>query len=456
MSGAKKILIPVVLVAALGAAWVGSGYVAGHKVEEQVKALTAKPEGRSYVKFENLAHKSGFLSGSGTVDLVFEDSCTPGSPKVVLGRIEYNVAHLPMPGSAARFDWKLLPQGEAVAGFKKIFGENNQIGGKGEVGFGGEVKSEWTIPQIALKEGGEVNIPATTGHLNLGEKNLMVDWKLDKATVRDPSQAQGVEIKGVDLNVNLVDRKLGTGKADFGVASVSAPQGIMEGLKISSEAVEQGDRINASAHYGIAKIQVAGKNAKDLALDFAIKGLNTKSLFALSKVANNTCGFRDLNAEQTKQLRGEVRNILAQGFSIAVPKLAGTSDDGTVNAQASLELLPTKGAADAPIQLASQLKGNASGSIKGAIVAMIPEEQKAPALAAGLLVEENGGLSSSIELANGVLKIAGKEFEPEKVKEGLTMAEAGLNAFLSGKPIEPPAPPAPPAEAPAPAQATEK
>lgn len=454
MSGANKIIIPAALVAVLGAAWVGGGIYAGGTVEEKIKALTAPPVGRSAVKLENLNHKKGLISSSGTVDLVFEDTCTPGSGRLTVARVEYNVSHLPMPGSAARFDWKLVPQGEVTKAFTTLFGEKGQIGGEGTASFSGDLKSEWRIPEIAVKDGGgQVSAPVSTGHVALTDKTLALDWKLDKLSGKGGEDGQNVEIKQVGVDVNLVDRKLGTGKFSFGVDSISSPQGIIEGYKLGSEAVEQGDRLNIEVHQSLKKLQVAGKNAKDLAIDFAIKGLNTKSFVVISKLANDSCGFKDINADQTNQVRAAARTLLTQGFSVAVPNLKGTTDEGSVDGQASVELLPVKGDANAPIQLVNQLKSSGKLTVKGTL---IPQEQKDQALATGYIIEEGGALSTNFELVGGVLKVVGKEFDPEMVKMALSNVDVQLNALLSGKPpvpVEAPAPAAPPAEAPAAAPA---
>lgn len=89
-------------------------------MNERLHAWADAPAHQSDFQLRNLHHDAGFLSSSGTAELVMRSRCSEDdvAQAGTVVQVVYQVSHLPSFGGINSFGWKLKPQGEAAAAFK--------------------------------------------------------------------------------------------------------------------------------------------------------------------------------------------------------------------------------------------------------------------------------------------------------------------------------------------------
>lgn len=442
---------------ALGA-WLGGSVVAGQRAEAALQALKDAPRGSSGgLRVAKLQHERGLFSAKGQVELAFEPGCSaePGADEVVTVRVDYSMSHLLLPTSLTRFDWQATPLGPTADAFKAAFGSVSSLAGQGAVALNGALRTDMALPALSVQRSGQaLELTPSKGFLSVQGNALAFGWKAERLVTRGGGQA--MEAKDLSIDVDLHNRHLGTGTARLGAEHVSLGVGTLEGVSLRSDAVEKGDRLDVTVTPAIRRLKANGVDLSDLALEMALKGLDTRSVETLSKVFEASCGMQALTAEEGRKARDAAVKLLARGLSLGIPKLTAKSADGAVSGQFTLELAEAK---DGKPSLAAQLKSNGRIEVTGTLV---PTDRRDMAVNMGFAVAKGTGLTAAFDYANGLLKVNERTHDAGAVLAGLRTADEQLQTLVAGwsqaQPVlaqasKAPEAEAPPAEAPAPAPA---
>lgn len=427
-SSGKTLAMAGTVMAALGAGWIGAGAYGAHAAERELRALTSQASARDGFRLMNLKHERGFLSSSGTVDVRVEDQCGDagaGEAPLTL-QVSYTMRHLPLPSSLMRFDWSLTPTGAAGASFAKTFGGTTTLQGEGSVAMNRDVRSTLSLPELAVSGAESVQVAPSTGHVAWGANSLTLDWKTDRIVAR--GQGQALELQQLVLAMDLKNRKLGAGTASLSIDKLSTELGTAEGFRLASEVVERGDRLDMKFTPSLRSVSVAGQTARDLVLEIGVNGVHAKSIETVGQILGDTCGLEHATANETTMLRSALRTLMARGFTLGIPRIAGSIGAGSLDGSLQVELKPTAGGDSAPILLARVLRSQGQITLKGDVV---DAEQKQMVLAMGVATEVPGGLQAGYEYADGVLKANGRSFDAGGMQAALAQADQVLNAFLS-------------------------
>lgn len=422
----KTTAVAGAIVAALGATWVGAGAYGAHVAERELQALTAQASGRDGVRLLNLKHERGLLSSTGTVEVRIEDPCSAAGDAPLALQVAYTMKHLPLPGSLMRLEWSLAPAGADGADFAKAFGANTKLQGEGTVAMNGELSSTLALPELAVNGAESVLIAPSTGRIAWGANTFALDWKTERIVVR--GQGEALELQQLALAMDLKNRKLGAGSASLSVGKLSTGLGTAEGLRLASEVVERGDRLDMTFTPSLRSLDVAGQQARDLVFEIGLNGVHAPSIETVGQIFGDTCGLEHATADETAKLRTALRTLMARGFTLGIPRIAGTVGNGSLDGRLQVELKPTAGGDSAPILLARVLRSNGQITLKGDVVSA---EHKQMALALGVATEVPGGLQAGYDYADGLLKANGRSFDAGGVQAALAQADQAINAFLS-------------------------
>jgi len=452
-SPSKTVIWAAAGAALLGASWVGASFEAGRRAEAELTALASKPAVNSGVRIKNLKHERGLLGAKGSMEVHFEDACHEGGQELFAVQVDYQMSHLLMPQAPVRFDWSLRPVGDAGAAFAKAFGNQTKLEGAGGMSWGGDLQSSLALPELSVAgdDGQRVQISPSTGRVRWGATAMGLDWQTAQVTARGNGQA--FELNKLALAIDLRNRFRGTGTMSLGVDKVSTGLGNLEGLSLSSDVTEHGDRLDMKVSHALRSSTLAGKTAKDLAFELAVKDVHASSFETISRIASDTCGMQNMTADEDTRLRQAVRTLLTQGFSMGIPKLAGTVGEGSISGSLNVELMAAKGGGQGAVELARLLKSSGKLTVKGAV---ITPDQKQMAVAMGLATEVADGLEATYDYLDGVFKANGRVFDAGHVQTALASADGEINRFLNTPRLaanQPKAAPAPEPMAQAPAEA---
>jgi Flp pilus assembly protein TadD len=214
----------------------------------------------------------------------------------------------------------------------------------------------------------------------------------------------------------------------LGVDKLSTSGGGFDGLKVSSQVTEHGDRLDMVLSYGVQNASVAGQTAKNLSLEMALKDVHAASFETISRVASDSCGLQNLTTDEDSRVRSAVRTLLASGLSMGIPKLAGTVGEGSLDGQLSIDLMATKGDAGGAVALAKLLKSSGKLTLSGNV---LNANQKQMAVAMGVATETPKGLEAAYEYVDGIFKANGRVFDAGKVQTVLASADQEINRFLN-------------------------
>ncbi len=441
------------------AAWAGSGVYIGIQAENTLKGLAVPPKAgaASVWRVREVQHNRGMFQSSGQLAATYSPSCAaqPDADDSFTVRVNHTLSHLPLPTGAARFAWQLTPEGDTAEAFKTLFGSASALSGQGAVGIGGAVRSDMSLPAVALRRSGEVlDITPSAGTLVMNGQALALEWKIERAVMRGNGQA--FDVQGIAIDLDIDNRSKGTGSGSLKVAQASASQGSLEGLEFKMEAREQGDRLNSSFTPSLRKIEGGGQVLTDLRMEWALNGLHTASVESLIKLFEDSCGMEALTAQESQSAAQALETLLAKGFSFGMPTLTGKAANGSLEGSFIVELTEASGGTPS---LAAQLRSNGKLKLQGDV---IPAQQREMAVASGFVVAQGDSLSANYEYAKGLFKVNNRTMDATFFEDMLAKADEGVSTALAGlrntpavatAPAAPPAPEplaeAPAAEAPA-------
>ena len=413
-------------VALAAAGWVGAGVWAGVQAEKALQAALQPAAAAQAWRLSQLKHDRGWLSSSGTVEVTWQPGCAsaPGADEPVTLKLAYQLSHLPLPQALLRAQWQATPTGDGVDAFEALFGRGASLQGQAAVSPAGAWRTDMQLPAVALRRAGEaVEIAPSTGFLKVDGKALAFGWTMERAVMRGNGQA--VEMKDLALDLDLRNRHLGTGSMDLRVGTMSAGFGQLDGLSLRSQASEQGDRLDMSFTPSVKRVQAAGRTLRDLTMELAVQGLDTRSVETLSTTFEASCGFDSLTAAEGGRARQALVTLLTRGFSMGIAKLSGQSDEGRIDGQWTLAL--AKAAGTEP-SLAEQLTSSGQLRVSGRLV---DEAQRRMAVQSGVAEADGDSLQARYDYARGVFKLNGRATDASAFQQMLAQADTQLRVALA-------------------------
>lgn len=405
------------------------------------------------LRIRKLAHHAGWLTSHGSLDIEWRKPCEQGATEPVWARVEYTAQHVPDLQGLTRFAWAAAPGGgaEGAAGSTPAgWLRGGKLSGTGRVAYDGTLSTDMQLPELALTtEDGSVQITPSRGRMVLGETSLQFDWLFERLAVRGAGTT--VEARQIALNLDLKHRARGTGRMALEVDTLGNGDWAAQGLRLVSETTERADRLDSKVTESVRSAQFMGVALKDLVLEAEVKGLHTASVQALGQVFGESCGLQTATARDQQQWRAALKQLLASGFSVGIPRLQGRGQEGSVDGKLLLSLAPALGG---EVVLAQQLSSSGQIRIQGPLM---PPEQREFALSTGYVNALPDGVEAGFDYGAGNLTVSGKAWDGAVVQLGLQRLDAWLQAFLAGERMVPVAdepPLVPPSEAPVPTPAS--
>lgn len=452
VTGRRKGLIVAAAVTVLAAAaWLGAGAYIGVRTEAELQALLkAPPRAGAQLRVTQLTHQRGWWQSQGQAEITLVPGCSEADEALPATsfKVVYQIAHLPLPTSLARFDWQANPIGETGETFRKVFGTTTSLSGTGAVTTGGAMRSDLALPALTVRAAGEtLQASPSTGFMSLKDKQLAFGWKTERLVLRTASAA--TEVKDFAIDVDLKNRYLGTGESSLSIGQISGGFGTLDGLAFKSTAAEKDGRLDMRVSPTLRRLQAGGQTLDDLALEIALQGVDTPSMETLSTLFSDSCGMTSLTATESRQAHDALTTLLTRGFSVGITRLAGKTAEGSVSGQMTLELRP---ADNKVISLAAQLRS--SGELK-LVGPLLTPEQRELALTTGFAQPDGTNLRASYSYGDGLLKVNSRTLDGDGIRNGLAALDAQLRSALADwsagprtaqAPAAAPAEPEPPAE----------
>lgn len=413
------------LILVLLAVWLGASVYVGRSTEKFVSTITERNKLGAALHIVNVKHNQSLLSATGSFDLQFSDvsaEAKDGGP-LYTAQGTYKVSNLLLPQSAMRFDWHIKPAGPRAQALKDFFGQEIDLHGHGKLGYGGAARSSFSLPKLAVRQGKDsFDFSPLAGNIAWGAKTLAIDFKVDRLSMRTAEYV--LDIQGVSLLSDVSDRLKGIGSGSLSIGKVSTKAFTAENFVLSSATAEKDNRVNLTINPKVASLDIAGQKLRDVSLEFAVSGMNSASVEALSAVGHDSNDFRMLTADEQSRVKQALRALLNDGFSLGIPSLTATTDGGSVQGALKLEVLPAKGPATAKFSTVDSVRASGQIEAKGRV---LDNKQRTMAMMFGLVVPTKEGLRAGFELAGGSIKANGKNFD---IKANLDYFDELINDAL--------------------------
>ena len=413
------------LILVLLAVWLGASVYVGRSTEKFVSTITERNKLGAALRIVNVKHNQSLLSATGSFDLQFSDvsaEAKDGGP-LYTAQGTYKVSNLLLPQSAMRFDWHIKPAGPRAQALKDFFGQEIDLHGHGKLGYGGAARSSFSLPKLAVRQGKDsFDFSPLAGNIAWGAKTLAIDFKVDRLSMRTAEYV--LDIQGVSLLSDVSDRLKGIGSGSLSIGKVSTKAFTAENFVLSSATAEKDNRVNLTINPKVASLDIAGQKLRDVSLEFAVSGMNSASVEALSAVGHDSNDFRMLTADEQSRVKQALRALLNDGFSLGIPSLTATTDGGSVQGALKLEVLPAKGPATAKFSTVDSVRASGQIEAKGRV---LDNKQRTMAMMFGLVVPTKEGLRAGFELAGGSIKANDKNFD---IKANLDYFDELINDAL--------------------------
>ncbi|MEZ5729770.1 MAG: DUF945 family protein [Burkholderiaceae bacterium] len=389
---------------AVAVALVGASYAGSARTERAIAEMVAGAPAHGQLHVSVPRHERGLFASSGSVNLAFDPGCgrSRHGAEPLTARIDYKASHLPGLAGLGRFEAELVATGALAKQVERFVGSARIAHASGTMGFGGTVNAHWQTSeaQLAAKDGTEIRVPASDASMTIDEKTMKLDWRLPAVTVN--GSRVPLRVSGTRLQLDMSDRRVGLGSMRFGVGRIEVGEAVLQDFEASSDTVSNGDRIDAVSRYRVASVAAAGKQWRDIGVEFAARGLDSASLVAISSLLSGRCDLNSLSRDQQQSLRAALRTLLERGVSIGLPAVRASAPDGSLNASLALRVDP------GPTERFS-LEQNLHAAMSIEMAATwLPPRQREALIRQGFARLDGDRLSASLRYEAGRLEINGR------------------------------------------------
>ncbi len=405
--------------------WVGAGMVLGHLAERALTDFSGQGSGpRSGLALSQWRHERGLFESSGSALVTLNSDCSEAAQGPVTVAWSYAIDHRPSAAGWAKLSWQLRPHSPSALDGLAQLGASAGLGGQGAVGWSGRLSTDIQVPALKWRQSGAaVDMPASTGQLQMQGRQLSLQWGADQLHMRVGQQR--TRLQGLSAHLDLDDWRQGTGQARLQLTSADRQEASLEGLSLQAQARVQGDRLNMAWSAALDKAQSDGQEISALRLQWVLEGLHAPAVEHLIALSTKGCGFQSLAPGDGPALAQALETILVKGFSAGMPQIKGRISDGEIDGSLMLEL---KEASGPQISLAEQLHSRGQISVSGAA---IKPQWRSAALASGLAVAEERALVSRFEYRQGQLLLNGQPQPAALIDLVLVRADQGLQRALA-------------------------
>jgi Bacterial protein of unknown function (DUF945) len=422
----RRILIGLATLALIVAAWIGAGLYAAREAAQRIAAFAARPAQETGLRLSGLAQANGLARSEGGFDVQWVNSCadTPIASRPIL-RVRYALSHLILPGSLMRVRWHIEAAPDLAADLARLLGPDVAIEGNGTVGFDGSLRSEMTLPGLALRLGDVlVSVSASRGTLELDSTASRGSWQIGQLSARGAGQA--LELGDIGFEFSQDDPTGTSGSASMAIGKLSTTEASARGLRHTLRVSTQGTHTDFVMTNRLDQASFGGQDLRDLALELSARALDHQSLVSLSRLSNESCGFQNLTEDEDRTLRGALRTLLGSGFSVGIAKVSARIGEGSIQGQWLVESGPSR-LPQAPIALARMLQSSGELVVRGAAMS---EEQKQLMVGLGLAEQNGDALQARFDYRDGALRANGKPLDSEGLREALAQADRFINGLL--------------------------
>jgi len=408
--------------------WLGLSFYSVGKIASELELMSSQPDPKSSFRFKSLQHQSGFLSSKGDVLVTVldkqgdENISDPNTPWM---QVQYEISHLILPTSLARFEWRLQPQLKDKPNFDEIFPKDFALTGKGVIGLGGSYSSTFLLPSFEIaKTDSLLNVAATQGFVKSADKFFQFNLANDKIIYRGSNES--LQLDSLSLSMDMTNTQKGIGSSDISVQKISTSSATLEGFKIAAESSVAQQKLDVRLTQSLQKASFMNQTLSNLQADWIVGGLHDQSADKLIQLMDATQGFQSITAGEDQLMRQAIKVIFLNGWKLGLSRFKAETEGGGVQGQLMLELEPDAGG---QLNFEKNLKLNGEFKVNGQL---LTAEQQDMLVKLGMAVKTAEGLQATVNLAQGKLKLNGKDSETAGLQAGLRKEQALFEAFLSG------------------------
>lgn len=469
----KKIILALVLLGlAVGAAWAGTAWFAGARVEKDLQARVLQRFNHPILKVVEQKHERSLAGSSGHIVFAIDPACFPkaeegeveGAVKAPDVRVvyRYDVAHGPsLDGwQAARVDGRLELEGEmqkklAKHGIPAVFATHHT-----QLGFDGKGRSRIDLPGWTAKFENETltwhGMSGTSSSDNTGKMQLELSGKgLEGGNVSGMVMSIG-PIK-VASDLEYIDPRFAIGTSDLNIDYVSAGQGPMsaqvKGLRVYTNA-KRGDAelLDVDAGLTVREGVSMGAAFRNARAEFAVRRLHAQTVLDLDRTMNgHGCAELEpaLQAKANAEGRKLAVKILSFNPEFEIKSIAVENAAGNFEVAARVRTRDIKDEDfGSPDGLSRKIDIEGRGQVPVALLQSIPVAEAW--LMEGLLTMEANSVKTAMKYTGGVLSLNGKVVEPAQLMaqmQGPPPGELEMEES-TGQAFAPPTSPGAPGKAP--------
>ncbi len=423
----KKIGITLVATVLLAsAAWLGASIYVGRTTEKWISTLVEQTTKQKKLRLVNLKHEQSLFHSQGKFEIRFNElaaDAATGAQKFSVV-VEYRISNLLLPASSMRFNWNMKPSGEYGVEVNRLFGSELSLQGNGQLGYGGRALTSLKMPELVMRNGGDrLQISPSSGQFSWAGQALAFDWKTSRIAML--TDGMPLDIDGLSAKADFTNRNRGIGSFEFAIDKLSTKEGTAEGLSVQTSVAERQDRIDLQVNHKLSALTVAGQKIRDAVIDLTLTGLDVSGIDTLSTIASDSDDFKNLTADEQSRSKAAMRQLLNQGFTIALPKISAQVNSGSINGDVKVEFLKSDSATTSTFSSATSLRATGQLLAKGKAV---DNAQKMMAVMMGLATDSKEGLKSNFEFTGNTFKANGKTRD---VTNELSLIDGYINGLIA-------------------------
>lgn len=416
----------------LAVAWLGGSFYINQQTAAEIKALVDKAGTGCTVRIQNPQHQQSLFTSSGQFELHAGDQCNADNElrDLLVAKVEYQTNSVILPNALTRFSWTLKQVPNAVGKADALL----ELTGEGATRLTGATFS--TIQSQAVTgyfDDGSWRLEPLVGDVEWHDKAMLFNLKSPRLVSRGGGDA--LDIQGIALHADLTDTSLSIGNSAFTIDKISTSQGFAQGFSISTVTTQNTDRLDSQVLYALNAFSALGYDGQDLKVELGVNGMHLPSVKTLMALSEDSASLQNLTVEEDQKYRAALRELINQGLSVSLTKLAGTvknaSDSSSVDGNFKIVIKPNS-APNQAIELAKVLDSSGQVMLKGNLLS---EEQKNQLTQMGSAVSTPDGLLASYDYSAGILKANQQIVDQQAIQAALISADGYINTFLN-KPIK--------------------
>ena len=335
----KSRIVALIILLALGVAYVGGSYYVGAQASERIRVMLEQSQAQSdkQLAWKDIRIESGVFTSTGQMVMALpEVALTDDLSDVAQMQVDYSVDHALGFDGMAHFQWSVTPQTGLAKALEQVYQSTPSLTGQGKVDWQGTGTSTIAFPGVTNGEmdGQTLTMSPLDGTLVVGDNEFDLALSVPIIDIDHKNDSQKLEIKGLGYEAKSTDTSKGAGSIavfldqaqllETSEGQKSTPAVHVSDYRWQFDIQYQNNILDLQTRQTAKNLKGMGSEIDNVDIGFGFGGLHRADIAEFSELLKQVDGdMMDMTAQQFEQAQTLLLGMLGRGLTFSIAAIKG-------------------------------------------------------------------------------------------------------------------------------------